>query len=82
MACFEIPSFHSSRSQPFYQLFPSPRLLVSYSSHLLSDCFRKELLITPRSQTGRAHLLLISNTPGKEGGAIGVVTLEGLFRLF
>lgn len=29
------------------------------------------------SQTGRAHLLLISNTPGKEGGAIGVVTLEG-----
>ncbi len=29
------------------------------------------------SQTGRAHLLLISSTPGKEGGAIGIVTLEG-----
>jgi hypothetical protein len=29
------------------------------------------------SQTGRAHLLLISRTPGQFGGAIGVVTLEG-----
>ncbi|KAF9806703.1 hypothetical protein IEO21_08578 [Rhodonia placenta] len=28
-------------------------------------------------QTGRAHLLLLSKTPGEEGGAIGVVTLEG-----
>ncbi|KAH9022656.1 DUF21-domain-containing protein [Lactarius hengduanensis] len=28
-------------------------------------------------QTGRAHLLLISNTPGISGGAIGVITLEG-----
>ncbi|KAJ7803036.1 DUF21-domain-containing protein [Mycena leptocephala] len=28
-------------------------------------------------QTGRAHLLLISQTPGKPGGAIGVITLEG-----
>ncbi|KAG7441214.1 DUF21-domain-containing protein [Guyanagaster necrorhizus] len=27
-------------------------------------------------QTGRAHLLLISRTPGVAGGAIGVVTLE------
>lgn len=31
------------------------------------------------SQTGRAHLLLISETPGREGGALGIVTLEGLF---
>lgn len=31
------------------------------------------------SQTGRAHLLLISETPGKEGGALGIVTLEGRF---
>jgi metal transporter CNNM len=29
------------------------------------------------SQTGRAHLLLVSNTPGIAGGAIGVITLEG-----
>ncbi|KAI0247845.1 hypothetical protein BJV78DRAFT_1132382 [Lactifluus subvellereus] len=28
-------------------------------------------------QTGRAHLLLVSNTPGIAGGAIGVITLEG-----
>ncbi|KAF8883824.1 hypothetical protein BD779DRAFT_1538654 [Infundibulicybe gibba] len=27
-------------------------------------------------QTGRAHLLLISRTPGRSGGAIGVITLE------
>ncbi|PPQ83837.1 hypothetical protein CVT25_000896 [Psilocybe cyanescens] len=28
-------------------------------------------------QTGRAHLILISRTPGKVGGALGVITLEG-----
>ncbi|KAG1908838.1 uncharacterized protein F5891DRAFT_1124435 [Suillus fuscotomentosus] len=28
-------------------------------------------------QTGRAHLLLISRTPGSQGGAIGLITLEG-----
>lgn len=31
-------------------------------------------------QTGRAHLLLISNTPGKEGGALGVITLEDIIE--
>ncbi|KAK7688001.1 hypothetical protein QCA50_008371 [Cerrena zonata] len=31
-------------------------------------------------QTGRAHLLLLSDTPGKEGGAIGVVTLEDIIE--
>ncbi|KAI0089975.1 hypothetical protein BDY19DRAFT_941710 [Irpex rosettiformis] len=31
-------------------------------------------------QTGRAHLLLISHTPGKEGGAIGIVTLEDIIE--
>ncbi|KAI5885072.1 DUF21-domain-containing protein [Schizophyllum commune H4-8] len=31
-------------------------------------------------QTGRAHLLLISNTPGKAGGALGVVTLEDIIE--
>ena len=29
------------------------------------------------SQTGRAHLILVTLTPGKPGGAIGVITLEG-----
>jgi metal transporter CNNM len=27
-------------------------------------------------QTGRAHLLLISETPGRRGGAIGIVSCE------
>ncbi|KIL61199.1 hypothetical protein M378DRAFT_129961 [Amanita muscaria Koide BX008] len=31
-------------------------------------------------QTGRAHLLLISRTPGKSGGAMGVVTLEDIIE--
>ncbi|KAJ2917581.1 hypothetical protein MD484_g2834, partial [Candolleomyces efflorescens] len=31
-------------------------------------------------QTGRAHLLLISRTPGQEGGALGVVTLEDIIE--
>jgi len=31
-------------------------------------------------QTGRAHLLLISNTPGLAGGAIGVITLEDIIE--
>ncbi|THG97900.1 hypothetical protein EW026_g4193 [Hermanssonia centrifuga] len=31
-------------------------------------------------QTGRAHLLLLSTTPGKEGGAIGVITLEDIIE--
>ncbi|KAF7336326.1 hypothetical protein MVEN_02181000 [Mycena venus] len=31
-------------------------------------------------QTGRAHLLLISLTPGRPGGAIGVLTLEDIIE--
>ncbi|KDR70054.1 hypothetical protein GALMADRAFT_255432 [Galerina marginata CBS 339.88] len=31
-------------------------------------------------QTGRAHLLLISQTPGIAGGAIGVITLEDIIE--
>ncbi|KAI0041506.1 DUF21-domain-containing protein [Auriscalpium vulgare] len=31
-------------------------------------------------QTGRAHLLLISETPGIAGGAIGVITLEDIIE--
>ncbi|KAJ7624854.1 hypothetical protein FB45DRAFT_924367 [Roridomyces roridus] len=31
-------------------------------------------------QTGRAHLLLISHTPGVAGGAIGVITLEDIIE--
>ncbi|KAH7884082.1 hypothetical protein F5I97DRAFT_1930291 [Phlebopus sp. FC_14] len=32
-------------------------------------------------QTGRAHLLLISRTPGVAGGAIGVITLEDIIEV-
>ncbi|KAI0825298.1 hypothetical protein BC628DRAFT_1419270 [Trametes gibbosa] len=32
-------------------------------------------------QTGRAHLLLLSRTPGVEGGAIGVITLEDIIEV-
>ncbi|KAI0668591.1 hypothetical protein C8Q78DRAFT_232862 [Trametes maxima] len=32
-------------------------------------------------QTGRAHLLLLSRTPGIEGGAIGVLTLEDIIEV-
>lgn len=31
-------------------------------------------------QTGRAHLLLISDTPGQKGGALGIVSLEDLIE--
>ncbi|KAF9779788.1 hypothetical protein BJ322DRAFT_340683 [Thelephora terrestris] len=31
-------------------------------------------------QTGRAHLLLLSKTPGAAGGAIGVITLEDIIE--
>ncbi|KAH9927409.1 uncharacterized protein BXZ73DRAFT_48824 [Epithele typhae] len=31
-------------------------------------------------QTGRAHLLLLSRTPGIEGGAIGLITLEDIIE--
>ncbi|KAJ7063069.1 hypothetical protein C8F01DRAFT_1055206 [Mycena amicta] len=31
-------------------------------------------------QTGRAHLLLISQTPGKANGALGVITLEDIIE--
>ncbi|KAJ3823149.1 hemolysin [Lentinula raphanica] len=32
-------------------------------------------------QTGRAHLLLISRTPGIAGGAIGIITLEDIIEV-
>jgi hypothetical protein len=33
------------------------------------------------SQTGRAHLLLVSDTPGQAGGAIGIITLEDIIEV-
>jgi metal transporter CNNM len=72
LACVQIPSFNFARSKANDQLFSGTRLLVRMLHNGLGP--RTELTY---SQTGRAHLLLISNTPGSAGGAIGVITLEG-----
>lgn len=32
-------------------------------------------------QTGRSHILLVTQTPGKDQGAIGVVTLEDVVEV-
>lgn len=74
LACVQVPSFDFARGQAIDQLFPSTRLLVR-GSLSTPQCPRTESAF---SQTGRAHLLLISNTPGISGGAIGVITLEGM----
>ena len=74
LACVQVPSFDFTRGKANDQLFPGARLLVR-SSLSTRQCPRSESIF---SQTGRAHLLLISNTPGIGGGAIGVITLEGM----
>ncbi|KAI0932817.1 hypothetical protein AcW1_000167 [Taiwanofungus camphoratus] len=62
---------------------PSQALPVSHfplsilpEAHPSINCFQA----LDYFQTGRAHLLLLSNTPGREGGAIGVVTLEDIIE--
>jgi len=40
------------------------------------DCFQA----LDYFQSGRAHLLLISRTPGKPGGGIGIITLEDIIE--
>lgn len=74
LACVQVPSFDSAGSKANDQLFPGIGLLV-HTPLLTPRCPRSEATF---SQTGRAHLLLISNTPGISGGAIGVITLEGM----
>ena len=78
LARVKVHDVNSTRSKTDNQLLPGTRLLVRnhsrflrlFDSHAVTDC----------SQTGRAHLLLISNTPGIAGGAIGVITLEGMLQ--
>lgn len=77
LARFKVQYVNSTRSETDHQLLPGTRLLV----RALSVVFLRLLdthAVTDCSQTGRAHLLLISNTPGMAGGAIGVITLEGM----
>lgn len=54
-------------------------IVFFFSKFYLTRFFFFGILIS--SQTGRAHLILVSITPGKPGGAIGIITLEGEFFL-
>ncbi|KAL6299093.1 hypothetical protein BKA93DRAFT_742926 [Sparassis latifolia] len=51
-------------------------LSILPEAHPSIDCFRA----LDYFQIGRAHLLLLSDTPGKEGGALGVLTLEDVIE--
>ncbi|KAI9637481.1 uncharacterized protein MKK02DRAFT_23698 [Dioszegia hungarica] len=53
-----------------FPLLPLPEAKPSINCFQALDYF----------QTGRAHLLLISNTPGQRGGALGIVSLEDLIE--
>jgi hypothetical protein len=79
LARVKVHNVNSTRSKTDDQLLPGPRLLVRTRTlgFFTSARFTCSHAVTHCSQTGRAHLLLISNTPGIAGGAIGVITLEG-----
>ncbi|KIJ14847.1 hypothetical protein PAXINDRAFT_163239 [Paxillus involutus ATCC 200175] len=53
------------------------KLSILPEAHPSINCFQA----LDYFQTGRAHLLLVSQTPGISGGGIGVITLEGLHSL-
>ncbi|KAG1746917.1 hypothetical protein EDB19DRAFT_1894123 [Suillus lakei] len=50
------------------------KLSILPEAHPSINCFQA----LDYFQTGRAHLLLVSRTPGIAGGGIGVITLEGV----
>ncbi|KIN93515.1 hypothetical protein M404DRAFT_1008871 [Pisolithus tinctorius Marx 270] len=52
------------------------KLSILPEAHPSINCFQA----LDYFQTGRAHLLLISHTPGIAGGAIGVITLEDVIE--
>ncbi|KAI0311120.1 hypothetical protein OF83DRAFT_1177879 [Amylostereum chailletii] len=52
------------------------RLLILPEAKPSINCFQA----LDYFQTGRAHLLLVSSTPGTPGGAIGVITLEDIIE--
>ncbi|WVO13451.1 hypothetical protein L204_101067 [Cryptococcus depauperatus] len=53
-----------------FSLLPLPEAKPNINCFQVLDYF----------QTGRAHLLLISETPGQRGGALGIVSLEDLIE--
>ena len=75
-----FPAYHPPRSPAHDQLLPSSGLLVSR----LETTSQPHPSLTPFphfSQTGRAHLLLISTASGKSGGGLGVITLEDIIEV-
>lgn len=53
-----------------FPLLPLPEAMPDLNCFQALDYF----------QTGRAHLLLISSTPGRRGGALGILSLEDLIE--
>ena len=79
LARVKVRNVDSTGSKADSQLLPGTRLLVRKLPFFW--CSLDSHAAAHYSQTGRAHLLLISNTPGIAGGAIGVITLEGTSQL-
>ncbi|KAH9022658.1 hypothetical protein EDB84DRAFT_1564923 [Lactarius hengduanensis] len=84
-----ILSIPDSRTWKYFSLLGLRSQLLTYDPSQCWPVSKFALSILPEAkptincfqaldyfQTGRAHLLLISNTPGISGGAIGVITLE------
>ncbi|KIK51970.1 hypothetical protein GYMLUDRAFT_180749 [Collybiopsis luxurians FD-317 M1] len=90
--CSRIPIHEPQDSQAFVGLLLVKKLL-QYDNFLNIPIRDLELSLLPEApptincfqaldyfRTGRAHLLLISRTPGVAGGAIGIVTLEDILE--
>ena len=69
---FQLLSYDPSRSWPVSKF----SLSILPEAHPTINCFQA----LDYFQTGRSHLLLLSKSPGVAGGAIGVITLEGICR--
>ncbi|KAJ3508546.1 hypothetical protein NLJ89_g5693 [Agrocybe chaxingu] len=68
----KLLTYDPSRALPV-SAFP---LSILPEAHPSINCFQA----LDYFQIGRAHLLLVSHTPGKPGGAIGIITLEDIIE--
>lgn len=68
----QLISYNPDESWPVskFPLLPLPEAKPDINCFQALDYF----------QTGRAHLLLISDNPGSTGGALGIVSLEDLIE--